>query len=1149
MAARRKKGLQDSIDDVLGDLLGDDDFSSPKPQKISLHKSVPVIRPRSNMLSNPSKKSPLDENYFSQLAKEAEEESDISEADAQALLESMKDLDDMDAEIFGTKKPKSAPAKNVGMGQGTDIELRKGDKAMEPRRGRSAPESEKKASPAPVAQPRSYKKFSFDDEDDPLAGLMSDEDNGIAKKTKTSGHFAPEIEKKPSSAPAAPSHSEKRLSFDDLDDPLAGLLSDEDNGNAKMTKTTGYVPTHESVPLKNAATPLSSPVRPSPGSRRKDVLTFDDDTDDIMDALGFGDSPQTPQKKESSTARPARSKLDELMGRGTAAKLLERPPTGERKEFKLDPKYQKKPEKEDILADEDIAFGSYQPTILTSPEGRMSRRSSVRFSAESNENVKATIKSQPTTPKAQSPSRGDRSGADWLGLKDDEILDAAPSLPIREPSRSSAVTPTSTSRPQSGTENGPAAKPRESKPEASSKHQEKEKDEWLTSALARKKSQIQEKEEEKPQAHNVTAEITGNSGQAMSLTTSQKSIQPKTTKDRASPVSEVSGFPLPWESQQNVGVSTVVFSSKQEDVHQKDPSVPSEPLTAKKEEPTTKRFTERRVREVDQEPMESKSHILDLEAQVRKLQLENEQQNIMLETLQQRHREDLDLIENAHRNRLKLLEDSARQREERLFQENKQLSAQYLSQCQAAEHEKTDLLAKYQKRLTEFQQEKELEVERIRELQRASVKEMCIDYEEQLHRIKRLKDQEIDAVTSASSQTRSLNGVIEQMESYFHKLSELSEKVENTQVTKSEIGVRQREGQLKVLQERLSRQQKDMEEERNNLRMIITNMETRLSEQSRLLEQERWKASAEQAKVESLQRSLEEQRRVLTQQLSLEREELDRAKSALLEEQQSVMMRCAEERRKLAAEWSEFYTQHKLSKERAEKDVNRALMLETQREGTIISLAKEQAELKVQATELRNREEQLTLAKEAVEKERQELRLEKERLNALALRVQHRAEEIEHMSKLASQRYEDGEKALEEAKKVESEHHVRLKTIQQKLSWLRQEEERIHQQRLNLTSQRRQLDKLHQGLPTSSALFPAVLQEPHLISQLPGLQSVNATSVPGKREDNRTLQTSEFQAKLALLKLAALQDKNFLEDEQMFLETLKKSSNSWSQVA
>lgn len=43
---------------------------------------------------------------------------------------------------------------------------------------------------------------------------------------------------------------------------------------------------------------------------------------------------------------PARSKLDELLGLGTAAKLLARPGTGEHREFKLDKKYQK-PEGED----------------------------------------------------------------------------------------------------------------------------------------------------------------------------------------------------------------------------------------------------------------------------------------------------------------------------------------------------------------------------------------------------------------------------------------------------------------------------------------------------------------------------------------------------------------------------------------------------------------------------------------------------------------------------------------------------------------------------------------------------------------------------------------------------------------------------------
>lgn len=47
--------------------------------------------------------------------------------------------------------------------------------------------------------------------------------------------------------------------------------------------------------------------------------------------------------------------------------------------------------------------------------------------------------------------------------------------------------------------------------------------------------------------------------------------------------------------------------------------------------------------------------------------------------------------------------------------------------------------------------------------------------------------------------------------------------------------------------------------------------------------QERWKVTAEQAKTESTQRSLEEERRTLTLQMSMEREELERAKVRLMD--------------------------------------------------------------------------------------------------------------------------------------------------------------------------------------------------------------------------------------------------------------------------
>lgn len=52
------------------------------------------------------------------------------------------------------------------------------------------------------------------------------------------------------------------------------------------------------------------------------------------------------------------------------------------------------------------------------------------------------------------------------------------------------------------------------------------------------------------------------------------------------------------------------------------------------------------------------------------------------------------------------------------------------------------------------------------------------------------------------------------------------------------------------------------------------------------------------------------------------------------------MHKCGEERRRLAAEWAEFFTQQKLSKEKAEREVEWALQVDAQREGTLISLAK-----------------------------------------------------------------------------------------------------------------------------------------------------------------------------------------------------------------
>ncbi|XP_066469876.1 fas-binding factor 1 isoform X2 [Tiliqua scincoides] len=1160
-AVRNKKGLKGSIDDVLGDLLGDDD-------DIPLKSTKPVSfgdsggRPR-GITSQISRKGLLDDDIYSKMALEGEgdaEDPDLSDVNPEALLETLKDMDEMEADLLGIKKASSGPVQKPG---------------------KNVEKSQPLVEPA-----RSAKKTTITEKGDAVSGM----------------------DKNPSSAPTISRHVKQKFSFEDLDDPLADLLSDEEEGTKKMVHSSAAKNTPETNAEASTEKVTTSGPTVVPQRKREEVM-FEDDGDNLMDALGFGESskgePKSGRTREGGEPRPARTMLDELLGRGTAAKLLERPTTGEHKEFKLDKKYQKQADKEDILSDE-FTFGAYQPTVATAPEGRQSRRQSVRFSSENLSELKTDLRSKPSTPASASPVRS-KTGADWLGLKD-EGFDLSPPSLRKESSRSSTRGATLDMPPgppdneppmptsQLLSRSKPAIEEGTWKPEAVKNDDD---DSWLSNVLSQKKSQALEKVETTPgpsdapvqrkevdsfahasqpstsaQRHQQSVVSTESPVREEESVSSIPWLKPQEQSTPAFPSSSRKGtpfgdsskagieFPAPVASLQRqeeiLGIPIHTQSSTFSQLLHPEPHAQSSPNASEYEKRLAGIQVQLResIASYQAELLSAQAHLTELEGQVRRMELEKSQQKLLLESLQQRHQEDLELIEKAHRNRVKMIEDSYRQREERLRQENKELAEQYLSQCKSAEQAKSEMLAQHQRRLTELEGEKAKEIDRLQELQRMSILEMRKDHEEQLQRLKQLKNQEIDAVTSATTYTRSLNGIIQQMEKFSSNLNELSNKVEATHQTTShglEIGTRQRDEQLKVLQDRLTWQQRDMEDERSRLQEVISKMESRLNEQTRLLEQERWRVTAEQSKVVSLQHSLEEQRRVMTQQLTMEREELERAKHALLEEQKSVMQKCAEERHKLATEWSEFHVQQRLNKERTEREVDRALQIDSQREGAIMSLAKEQADLKIKANELRSKEEQLARDREILEHEKQELRLEKERVNAAALHIKQRVEEVKSMSKLSSQKYEEGEKALLEARKVESEHQARLRSMQLQMEQLKQQEEYLHQEHLNLTHQRKQLEQLREILPSNPLLFPTMPQAP--LSGVPAniISNTHYMSVPvldlpkanpGASQRLPRTEPADLYAKLVLHKLTAERGRDCNSVEEHVLYAIQFLSGS-----
>ncbi|KAL2101019.1 hypothetical protein ACEWY4_002780 [Coilia grayii] len=1154
MSTRQKKALRSSIDDVLGGLLDDDDLPTKTQTPSEERTRVKGVLP-----SRSGKKSLLDDDddFFSKLAEEAEKDdvSDVSEADPQALLDSMKDIDDMDADLFGSKKkPSSAPPQtNSSISAGPKPESSKpGDKRKVNDTEVSAHE-DKKPSSAPASTARGYKKFSFIDFDDPLDDLLDDLDPPKAQKASSLSEKAPG--KKINSPSASPVVSQKR--------------------NDKE------------------ASPALAP-------KKRDELTFDDD-DDLMDALGFEETPKskavtlTP-KKESEPTHRSRTRLDEILGRGTSPRLLERPPTGEKKEQQQQQQQQEQQQpqkstsaKDGVVGEEGFAFGSYQPTLAGSAEGRQSRRQSVRFSTEDISSSSPERRSKPSTPATPTSTRANRSTADWLGLTQD---DADEEVEEMKKTTGSAISTDASKVPPSPQSNSTtdiaASSPKTTRPRQDTskapkeveKEEEGEEVDWLAGALSRKKAMEEEKRVTQQDALGLGDEVDLDSflSKRQPTPTSRRKQEdtPVLSKEAGigSSVTQRPASPTPSLSKPARGDQPKPARANQDQVQppalSRVPQQTTAESTAQVSQPQVSLSAEnlqqlllqqqlaggwglggavevgalhRQRKEAEQQAGEQlvslQARIIQLEGQVRTLQLERDQKQMLLESVQLRHKQDTELMENTHRARVKLLEESAAQRELRMRQENEDLVERLASVTRLGEQERGELQAQHQRRLAQSQQDRDREVERLRELQRKSILEMKKDHEEQVTRLKRLKDEEIDAVTSATSQTRSLTVVIEQMEQFSRRLGDLSSRVESTHEHTTqglELGARQRDEQLRVMQDRLNQQQRAMGEERARLQEVIAKMDTQLAEQQRQLEKERWRVSAEQAKAESGLRGLEEERRTMTQQIGIEREELERAKSALLEEQQQVMQRCAEERRKLAAEWTQFHAQEKLRQERVEREASRALERDAHREGSIISLAQEQAELKLRGGELKQREDALTRERETLDHLREDMEREKDRLSATAIRLKTRAQEVESFSKLASEKFEEGERALQEARRVEAEHQTRLRSIHAQMERLRQQEQHLHQERMRMTEHRRELN-MRQSLPINVAPAPlftdfAPIANSQLMSPL--------ATVQVHSPDTNTM-SPELLAKLAMLKQSAEKDRDFLQDEQFFLATLKSA--------
>ncbi|XP_071106308.1 fas-binding factor 1 homolog [Haliotis cracherodii] len=563
----------------------------------------------------------------------------------------------------------------------------------------------------------------------------------------------------------------------------------------------------------------------------------------------------------------------------------------------------------------------------------------------------------------------------------------------------------------------------------------------------------------------------------------------------------------------------------------------------------------------------------EAQSRIRKLEIEKHYTESLLDSTRRRYEEEIMAIEASYKNRLQILEDSNRKKETRLRNESEQLMADHLERVRKMEQEKADIASQNYKNLEEVERAKSHDMEKLKEQHRLAVAEIKREQEEMIERLKKAKNLEIEAVASAHDTSKSLTAVVEQIQNNAKDLGELQYKVDSWHrqgLDDREITLKSKDEQLRILQERLTRQEGDNENERKRLEDLIARMESQLRDQTRMLDEERWKVKQDHGRLDSQQKSLEEERRVWVEQQARERDMIERTRSAFLEEQRSSMNQINEERRALAEERTKFNIDQKMMREKMNSDSIKAAQAEAEYDVLVKSIAEERSKSSQRLQELHREEDRMDAERTRLEREKAKIDAEKDRLSDLAIQVKQKSAEVDSMSELASRSHRDGEKSLLEARQIESQHNQRLDEIQRQLQNIRNMEEHISEEKLRLAKEKKDVENLKNSSlctncrtplrPGDSNLVPA-----HMPMTTGGLMMspVNGMRTPmlagnmmyhGNSGMNLSFNaiesiTSSIAAdrSVRMWKIEALKDKEYLEEESIFLETLKHSPYHGSQ--
>ncbi|XP_030840350.1 fas-binding factor 1 homolog [Strongylocentrotus purpuratus] len=553
-----------------------------------------------------------------------------------------------------------------------------------------------------------------------------------------------------------------------------------------------------------------------------------------------------------------------------------------------------------------------------------------------------------------------------------------------------------------------------------------------------------------------------------------------------------------------------------------------------------------------------------LENKVQQLEAEKSQLGSSIQYMEKHHKQELETVEANHQSFISLLEEGARKRETRIHQDAQESAKRYEERLQSVIAERPKVVSEHQERMEQVYMERGKEIEKLKQIHKQEVEDLRLQSRRELEEARKAMQHHVDSLKDSTSHTQSLKDVVERVGLVGNQINSLQGRVSDQhqfQLDNRLQEVKEREEETKRVKKRLEEQETTMSLERERLQATVSRLEAHIKEQNIQQDEDRWRLRQEQNKLTNLQKMVEEEKKVISDQLAAEQTSLQQAKNAVLTEQQSIMGQCMEERKALATERAQFASSRREWEAKMKEEMTKTSQEQATREGTLESLSAERIQLSMGRESLRKDQGSLEQRRLELEKEQDELQQEKARLQRLGDSLQARSRELQGMVADAVRVREEGEAALVKARKIEGQQTARKQALEHQLEELRATERKIAEDRVQIAENQRSLERSAGSLLCKQCASSLSLQNMHLprhtqapptnplpmtMSSGPAGGFMTSSYLPGgdlmpSDMVDSLLTQAEHDRTVNVWKLAAERDKEFLEEETSFLESLNNS--------